>query len=395
VGKDKPQGDLFLLFPSNSTTLSDVAATIRVNVDGTALARFSAQGSLIWARNAVSLLSADSIAPTFAITDNTDVALKYSWTYQSGGPVGSVTKHSIARIGAYNGNLIWKSDIDATCQYPRDIEFRSMKNDFIIVENDEFGASWQVADNNSSPVATYLDVTYSLGAAVGSDGSTLWSWGAYAGALKLNPWSAKTWSMTSNPQGGGYDVFIIGSKDDGTTIGPWFTEGDHGPYMQFVVDENGDLLIATETSGYTNFNGGQLLASVAGSVLFKVSQSDGKIIWRKELPAATGQIVLAPGNRIAVLEQGKTPGNVAPSTYVIDIYSRSNGEKLSSISAGLVNPVYGPLNNNYNGDSVVIAAGISDLFVFGGTVSAADFNPGTAVDTQGATPGVFISRYSF
>jgi hypothetical protein len=397
VAKNSSQGDLFLLFEGKNTVLSDPTSTFQTIVNGPGLARFSAQGDLIWGRNVVSLLSANNVSRTFALTSNLDIGVKYRRSYQPSGPVGPITYHSFARIGGNDPTVVWKVDSDSTTtaqiEYAQTIAYRQSKNDFIVVGSDEWGVAWQVEGNSTEQSIKDLGAIYARGTTVGVDGSTLWTWGAHDGTMKLNPWSTQTWEGNSNPaMGGGYDAFIVGSKDNGTTVGPWFTEGDFGPTMLFAIEETGDLIVVVEAYGYTMFNGGQLIASSASSVLIRVRQTDGKILWRTVLPVPAAQIATIPGDRVAILEKRADFGAGA-GPYGIYLYSTVDGRSLSTLSTGLANPV--PTSVEGNGGPVMMAAGTSDLFVIGAVVGAADFNPGSATDMKGSTPGVFISRYTF
>jgi hypothetical protein len=153
-----------------------------------------------------------------------------------------------------------------------------------------------------------------------------------------------------------------------------------------------NFIVAVEAYGYTMFNGGQLIANSASSVLIRIQQTNGKILWRTVLPVSVAQITIVPNNRVAILEKRADFGAGA-GPYGIYLYSTIDGRSLSTLSTGLANPV--PTSVEGNGGPVMMAAGTSDLLVIGAVVGAADFNPGAATDMKGSTPGVFISRYTF
>jgi hypothetical protein len=150
-----------------------------------------------------------------------------------------------------------------------------------------------------------------------------------------------------------------------------------------TVDANGDLIIVVASFGYTTFNGGQDLAAGAGNTLIKVDHVDGTILWKTTIPSSVSRLALAPGNRIVTIDN---PGYVTvPTPLRVATYSGASGKLLSSFTTGSYDYGFAPQ----------IAVGTSDMFLVGVVSEVSDHNPGSAVDSQGATAGVSISRYSF
>jgi hypothetical protein len=384
--------DLFLLFASNGIRLSEPNATTLVNFDAgaTVLARFDPEGVLIWARDLKSVFSAERVASRFALAKNSDVFVKFQWETAPSGPVAGTTVHSVARLSGNDAHPIWKSDLDPVCNNVVSIVHRPKPNDVVVVTELDFGNVCQVVDLGSSAQSYFRATVFSLGAAVGADEHTFWSWGAHGGTFQTNPWSTATWTVTSNPtSGGGYDAFIVGARDDGSTIGPWFSEGDYQPGFKIITEPSGDLIVAVDAWGYTTFNGGQLLAKGRGGVLVRLRHADGKVLWRTELPFGVAQLINLPGGRVGLLEE--QPLGTADVPIRFHLYSVSDGVLSASVVAGGANPV----STNLDGTSVGVAAGGSDLFIVGTVGSPADFDPGKGEESLGNTPGLFISRYKF
>jgi hypothetical protein len=322
---------------------------------------------------------------------NGDFALGFVQYDPVNGPVAGTFTARMARVGGHTGDVVWIAKFPSKADRPENAEL----GDFIALAASHKVVSYSKASTfaaagafcqgvdlgTSGSVTCPVNQTYMMGAAAGADGATLWSWGAYdwSGAVQLNPWSEQTWPLTQNPgQFSGGDGYLFGFRDNGTTIGPWFTEGDYGVLMNLIVDPEGDLVVSARSSGFVSFNGGQEFLPNGGAVLAKINHADGHIIWTTSIAVAPDQLVLAPGDRIVTVSQesGDAP-------YVLGIYAGNDGSFLSGFSnAGLV----------YHGK---IACGKTEMYLGGAVSSPTDFNPGAATDTLGATPGVFVSRFSF
>jgi hypothetical protein len=178
---------------------------------------------------------------------------------------------------------------------------------------------------------------------------------------------------------------LIGAQDSGDSIGPWLTEGDWGVTVtNVVIDSAGDLVFAATSGGYATFAGGQDFLSSAGSVLVKVNHTNGNVMWRTQLAKVPAAVSIAPGNRIAVLFVQESESG----PFEIGIHRNGDGKPVTSFVGGRTSSLF-------SGRRRLLASGTSDLYVIGFVDGGADFNPGSAVDTQGETPGVFISRYTF
>lgn len=407
---NKAQGDVLvqLLLTDSAVTMSgselistQVSAGTPSGSSGytaSGLARYTASGTLVWGRDLGSVLGTSSqpISPgsvtPLALTSTGDVAVAYNKSDPPPtGPVIRTSQWRLARINTNNANVVWEATY-STSSDARIVVPRSAKNDYVSfgVAPDNYhgvsGSVWQTVDNSSSGTATYLKSNYAVGAAPAPDGATVWLWGfGYGGTYAINPWSTQMFNITTNPsQVGGYDAFIIGVQDNGISIGPWMSEGDWGPRYSVAVDAAGDLIVGAECSGYTAFNGGQDFLPSAGQVLVKVDHATGKIVWRTPITALPTVILAVPGNRIVTMVQQldsmtQMPAPTAP--YQLRVYSGADGSLLSSFETGMM--------------AQALAVGTTELFVLGTVSAATDFNPGTAVDTQGSAAGVYISRYAF
>ena len=417
VETNKAEGDLLiqmlltdasvLMSGPSDTTITQVSANTQTGYTGyyaSGLVRYTAGGTLVWGRDLLGVLGSTSsrsvyapwVSP-FVLNSTGDVMLAYDWEDPPPtGPVQQTSQMYLGRINSNNANLIWAAVYSTSATQVTTVVPRSAKNDYVTFgpAPDEFhgfnGDVWQVVENTTSgsAAATRLGIDYSNGALPDVNGSTIWLYGfGYAGTFALNPWSAQTWNITGNPsQIGGTDAFIIGVKDDGTSIGPWMSEGDWGPQYRVAMDSAGDLLVAASSGGYTTFNGGQdfITSSSGGVALVKINHTNGQIVWRTDISALPVQIIAAPGNRVVTMTQqldSTTLAAIPTSPYQLNVYSNTDGTLLSSVSAGMM--------------AQYMAAGTTDLFVLGNVSAASDFDPGTGTDSQGTTAGVYISRFSF
>ncbi len=404
VETNKAQGDLLVhvLLTDSSVTFSSPTDTYTTSVSaGTpsassgyyavGLARYTATGTLVWGRNLANVVSMspgamDPVGVTPMVLSSTgDIVLGY---WSSAGPF------QLSRINANNASVTWSATYSSS-DSARTVVPRFANNDYITFGpspnsfTSPYGAVCNVKDQAVSATESHISTVYSVGAAQGGDGATVWMWGGgawcYGGVFALNPWSAQTWPITGNPgQGQCDDAYIVGAQDSGATIGPWMSEGDWGPMYRVAVDAVGDLLIAASSGGYTTFNGGQDFLPSAGQVLVKVDHTTGNIVWRTPLTGLPTMITAAPGNRIVAMTQQVDANSGAPiptAPFQLSIYAGSNGTLLSSFSTGMM--------------AQTVATGTTDMFVIGVASSAADFNPGNATDSQGNPAGVFVSRYSF
>jgi hypothetical protein len=394
VAKNKPQGDLVLDI-SGGVIVSAPNATFTDRLEAGGYVRYSAAGALVWSRTSEQLVGKnDGGGSPLALAANGDLVLGYQRYVPATGPVAGTYDYVFARIGGNSGNLVWEKAYfnysSAGAVVLNGIVPRSAKNDFIGYQLaytfQALGSVYQFVDAGSSGSGTKLSQSFIFEAAAGADGATLWYWGAVDGwssPVALNPWSTKTWTLTGNPfQFSGGDVYILGAKDDGTTIGPWFTEGDYGALMHMVVDSAGDLIVVARASGYVTFNGGQdfFPDSSGGLMLAKISHTDGKVMWRSPLAPASlpPSLVLLPGDRVMTADVVNSDGS-----YTLGIYAGGTGALLSRIPVSAKQSVQ------------LVTAGTTDLFLVGSVSSSVDFNPGAAADNQGSTPGMFITRYSF
>lgn len=386
VAKDKSKGDLILEFSTGTTavTLSPPGAERISTVEPyrTALARYTPEGTLTWGRDLANVVEGYKYANyPFLLASTGDLILPYGRDIPGTGPNPGYTVDEVARIGGYTPTLVWTSRL---LTHGSILVERPKMNDYLSMgaEPDRLGVHSSVSriqDNGSSATATKLGGWYGFGAATDPVDSTLWTWNGYSGTNELNPWSAQTWLVLSR------NLVLIGSRDDGSSIGPWSTEGDAGlSTFSAVIESGGDLIGVAKTNGYVTFNGGQELSSAASVVLARIRPSTGQVVWRRELPNPARSLAIAPGNRILVLDI-LAWDTTAQVSCKISIYSASDGQQLSSLSAGACNLANAPL----------MVSGVSELFLVGQVGAAIDFDPGPAADHQGTTPGVYISRFSF
>ena len=394
VSTNKEHGDLIvqIRLVSTSVTLSAPGAskisTASGGYEGAGIARYTADGTLVWGRDTSQMCNGG--VGRMAVTSTGEIVVPF---LRGDPPIGGpATPTSHYWLGKYNGNtaaLIWETIFPS--DDVRTVVPRSAKSDFVTfgAVSDEFGAPGgsvcQVADQSTSATVSRIATKNpAADAVIGADGSTLWVWGYFGGGL--NPWSTNTWANPRNPYGGRGAFWLIGAQDTGVSIGPWYSETEQTiQFTNVAVDSAGDLFFAATASGYATFGGGQDFLGGAGSVLVKLNHTNGNVMWRTLLAKQPAYVANAPGNRIALLDyvDGTLYG-----TLGLRIFSNSDGTLLSSISTGRTSSTASSL-------ATLIASGTSDLYVVGNVDIAADFNPGTAVDTKGATPGVFISRYTF
>ncbi len=346
------------------------------------VARMSASGVLQWARDMAFILGdrANSLyTSSISLASNDDVLVAYTRTDPPPPPPGTPTAQTrLGRIDGGNPTLLWEASYGNLALAGKVIA-RSARGDFLTVgfaPNQFQGCCDKVVQVSAGgATATILGDYYAYGALPGRDGSTVWMFGAYAGTLRLNPWSSMTWNVPANPnQLGLYDAFIIGAKDDGTNFGPWVTQGDIGPTLAgLVLAADGNPIISLGGSAPTRINGQDLLQG-EGRVLAKLNAATGALMWKTDTTDASGMLVATGDGSIALVSG-------SPSS-VVRLYASGDGVARASFQMpGTVHHV---------------VAGSSDLFVVGVIQGSTDFNPGTAVDTQGTTaPAICISRFSF
>jgi hypothetical protein len=388
VFTDGPQDDLLVRLAGVIASAPGAALTAVVE-DG--FARYTPAGDLAWSKERSNLsTNMSGGTPSVALLPSGDFAIAYRKYDPSSGPVAGTYSERVARIGGHTGNLVWEAKFPRTTTAdgtePGVLVARSQKQDIITFDFAQTltigGETCQTSDLGTSGTVTCLGSSgYVMGAAPGVDGVTVWSWGAYDDtiAAALNPWSSQTWQLTTNPsQFSGGDGYIWGSRDDGTTVGPWFTEGDYGVLMNLVVDSADDLIVSATASGYVTFNGGQdFFGSSGGVLLAKIDHTNGRIVWKTMLSVKPRFIALAPGDRILTVDDVASAG-----AYPLNLYSGADGRHLASF----------PIGSN---DQSAIASGKTEIYVVGSVSTPTDFNPGAATDTLGSTPGVYISRFTF
>jgi hypothetical protein len=399
VSKDKAHGDLFIevLAKSDGILLSDpnnTSDTRRVSSE-MAFAKYSADGTLIWCRGIEQLLSSEAnsneVSPMF-LMPNGDLMVAYRWDEQATNPAGPKKIQRLARIsGSNNASVIW--DIESSCKlalFGTRMMPRPARGDIITIGNPPNvnavpnSSVCRIVDQDTTASVTELGPNYATEAAVGADGSTVWLSGRYDGTLAYNPWSSTTWTSVANPPPGPNmsawpDAFIIGAQDTGLTIGPWWSEGDAGPELHLAVDSTGDLIVAVAGSLFATFNGGQALVGALENALVKIDHATGAVKWRKTLSGVPGAVLVGPSNRVLVIDNIST----TEVPFTISIFDSTTGDMLSTLTTGGATK------------TPAVALGQAELFVVGEVSIGADFNPGTGIDPQGSTPGVFISRYTF
>jgi hypothetical protein len=347
------------------------------------VARLSASGVLQWARDMAFILGdrANSLfTSSIGLAPNDDVMVAYTRTDPPPPPPGTATAQTrLGRIDGGNPTLLWEASYGSLAIASK-VVTRSSRGDFLTVggpPNQFQGCCDKVVQVSAGgATATILGDYYAYGVLPGRDGSTIWMFGAYAGTLRLNPWSSMTWNVPSNPnQLGLYDAFIVGAKDDGTSFGPWVTQGDIGPNLAgLVLAADGNPVISMGGSASTRINGQDLLQG-EGHVLAKLNAATGVLMWKTDTTDASQKVVATGDGNIALLVAGSTSPTVR-------LYASGDGAARASFQVpGIVEH---------------IAAGSSDMFVVGVIQGSADFNPGTAVDMQSTTtPAIYISRFSF
>ncbi|MFZ5893114.1 MAG: hypothetical protein ACOY0T_18795 [Myxococcota bacterium] len=386
---NKPQGDLILQLDGDAT-LSAPGALMTAELHGSGYARYTTGGVLVWSRSSKQIFTDNFQVLTetpIALMPNGDFAVAYQKYDPPTGPVAGTYAYRLARVGGSNGNLVWEAKYPTTATKPSVVVPRSAKSDFFTfnycLTYQLTGDVYRIIDAGTSGTLTKLAPSYAMGAAASADGSTAWIWGQYAatGSWQLNPLSTQTWPITPNAGQAGGDAYLLGAQD-GATVGPWFTEGDSGVVMLMAVDSAGDLVVAAYSDGYAPFNGDQdfFTTNAPGKILAKISRTNGKVLWRTTLASNPWSIIIAPGDRIVTVDQ---EGD-ATTPYTLSIHSGADGALLSRVSTG----------QNPSGD-LVVAAGLTEMFVVGQVSTAADFHPGAAVDSHGASPGLFVSRFAF
>lgn len=374
-------GDLVLSAPGAFTT---------AELHGPGFARYTPDGALVWGRSNAALLGDQAASPSaVAIMVNGDFDVGYTQYDPPSGPVAGTYAFRVARVDGHEGNLVWAAKFPWNTSSSGRIGLlatlsaRQRVISFTPALTSTLGGTvCETMDlGNSGEVTCPASTNYLMGATEGADGSTLWAWGAYGidGAAALNPWSAQTWQLTENPgQLPGGDGYLLGAREDGTTVGPWFTEGDSGVLMTLLVDSAGALIVTAFATGFVSFNGGQDLLPSGGAVLAKINPVNGHIVWRTPVASMPYSIFLAPDDRIVTITR---PGGDEPNT--LSVYAGSDGSFLSSFS--------GPGIATYG----AIASGKTEMYLAGPVSTASDFDPGAETDVLGTTPGVFVSRFSF
>jgi hypothetical protein len=264
---------------------------------------------------------------------------------------------------------------------------RTPRGDYITVGfvPDEFhgitGQVVQVLENATT--ATTLGQYIDQAAALGSDKTTLWMSGGVAGQTGLigptllNPWSTTTTNLLAGQS------FIIGARDNGTSVGPWFTTNAAArpaSLFKILVDASGDLIVLAVgggrgDTGAVSLNGREILSLQDGASVFKVAAATGTVVWKTGLTAAAFPLLaIAPdGATVAVSSQ--------TSTYGLTMYSGADGTIPASFTG--------------SGLAQAVVSGGNSLYVVGVVTGSADFNPGSRSDIQGNLPGVFVTRFSY
>ena len=370
-------GDLFLQariqgrITYSTTALGGSLGSTAEFTDLMTVARMSASGVLQWARDMAFILGdrANSLyTSSISLASNDDVLVAYTRTDPPPPPPGTPTAQTrLGRIDGGNPTLLWEASYGNLALAGKVIA-RSARGDFLTVgfaPNQFQGCCDKVVQVSAGgATATILGDYYAYGALPGRDGSTVWMFGAYAGTLRLNPWSSMTWNVPANPnQLGLYDAFIIGAKDDGTNFGPWVTQGDIGPTLAgLVLAADGNPIISLGGSAPTRINGQDLLQG-EGRVLAKLNAATGALMWKTDTTDASGMLVATGDGSIALVSG-------SPSS-VVRLYASGDGVARASFQ------VPGTVHH--------VVAGSSNLFVVGVIQGSTDFNPGTVVDTQGTT----------
>lgn len=394
-----PNGDVVVeIVPGGNSVRFSPPTGPFVGVYGsTGFARYSPSGVLNWGRDfspVVTSDGADNFSP-MALASNGDILVTY---YKNDpppppGPARQTGSYRFGRLDGNNPQVLWETAYAYSYTADRIIP-RPAKGDFIAMRRSGYADTdfvLRVVDGSTAP--TTIAQSFSDGAALAPDGLTMWMWGSGTGSpAQLNPWSSNTWTVQVNPSQVGMfsaDVYIIGAREDGTSIGPWITEGDWQPEFSVAVNAMGDLIIGASAIGPVAINGGQpIIVGTAFNhplpALIKLNGTTGNIAWRTELPSGFNKVVMAPGGRVVVLSSPLLDSSYnvdfeAPNT--LGIYDESNGHLLTSFTTGKY--------------VEQVAVGAKDIFLVGLVDAATDFNPGAATDTQGAAPGVFISRFSF
>jgi hypothetical protein len=382
-------GDLFLQVRVHGqivlgNTPGGTLGGINEGADFIIAARYSSSGVLQWARDMTGLMGDNAyLFGPVALASGDDLVVAFVRDDPPPPPPGRITaQYRLARIDGGNPTIKWEASYGVNGPSAYYVVPRAARNDFITMgfgPDMTFCCSPIVQVNGSGTSVNIIGSVYSYngGAMTGRDGSTLWMYGAWGGSgLRFNPWSSMTWNVPSNPnQFGQYDAFIVGAKDDGTTLGPWITQGDEGPGLNgFALASDGQPIFSMAGSAPTRINGQDLLVG-EGRVLAKLDATTGTIVWKTDIVDRPA-IAVTGDQGVAAVELGTD----APPR--LTLFSANDGQVRSSLTVpGMV----------YR-----IVAGPTDLFLVGTTNGSADFNPGAATDIQGgSTPGVFITRYSF
>jgi len=220
-------------------------------------------------------------------------------------------------------------------------------------------------------------------AALGYDATTLWLVGGsygqsgISGATQLNPWNSATTNIASGQS------FIVGAKDDGSSIGPWLTTNvgtRPASFWKVLADGSTSLIVLTGgggrgDTGSVTLNGSEILGAAYDAAIFKVSTSSGTVAWKTDLASGVLPLMtLAPDGSVVAVSP-------LTSTYGAVMYSNANGSTSASFTG--------------SGQAQSIVSDGKSLYVAGVVKGSADFNPGAGTDIEGNLPGVFISRFSY
>lgn len=236
---------------------------------------------------------------------------------------------------------------------------------------------------NTASAGTVLAPYIANTAALGVDGTTLWLAGGnygetgLSGPNQLNPWITSPSSIVSGQS------FIVGAKDDGTSIGPWFTTnaGTRPASLWRVLPDGSNTLIVLAggggrgDSGAVTLNGTEILGASYNAALFKMDTTTGSVAWKTDLTSGTlPSLTLAPDGTVVAVSP-------LTATYGMVTYSDANGATAASFTG--------------SGQAQAVVSGGNSLFIAGIVTGSADFNPGAGTDIEGNLPGVFISRFSY
>ena len=329
-------------------------------------------------------VSIPSISP-LVVTSNDDVVVGGQDAVTNGSGT-LVTNNVLVRLDGTNPfNRKWaatySSGVNAVSIFPR-----TPRGDYITLGSspDPFnGISGQVARVlENATTATTITPYLANAAALGTDKTTLWLIGGnfgssgLLGASQLNPWSSSTTNIASGQS------FIIGAKDDGSSLGPWLTTNAGtrpANLSRIVVDPNGDpIVVALGVSGATgavNLNGTEIIGAQDTVTIFKLTAATGNVAWKVPVPSsAFVPVAVAPDGAAIIVSP-------ATSTYSLTMFADADG----TIPAAFTG----------SGQAQAVVSGAQSLYVLGLVTGSADFNPGSKTDIQGNLPGIFITRFSY